>query len=185
MEVVDMSSSNSDSIDQDGVEPSSPRVAGVIQGSTAPDTKLCREVSSNKTPQKAGRSSSQEIASPLPDSNTTLDESELKASCQPPGLVDSSDQLPYSSVKLPGPEGSQEQPILVGLESDGEDSPNDIKSQVIGPAVRTSATGGGIADGTPSSTGAESEPGGSGNPEKCDGGEYRLMRWRGVRHMGV
>ncbi|EDN09666.1 predicted protein [Histoplasma mississippiense (nom. inval.)] len=185
VEVVDMSSSNSDSIDQDGVEPSSPRVAGVIQGSTAPDAKPCREVSSDKTPQKASRSSSQEITSPLPDSNTTMDESEPRASCQPPGLVDFPDKLPYSSAKLPGPEGSQEQPILVDLESDGEDSPNDIKSKIIGPAVRTSATGGGIADSTSSGMGAESEPGTSGNPEKCDGGEHRLMRRRRVRHMGV
>ncbi|QSS56971.1 hypothetical protein I7I53_05341 [Histoplasma capsulatum var. duboisii H88] len=116
-----------------------------------------------------------------------MDESEPRASCQSPGLVDSPDRLPYRSAKLPGPEGSQEQPILVDPESDGEDSPNDTKSEVIGPAVRTGATGGGgIVDGTTSGTGAQSELGTSSNPGKCDGGEHRLTRRRRVpRHMGL
>ncbi|EDN03896.1 predicted protein [Histoplasma mississippiense (nom. inval.)] len=205
VEVVDMSSPNS--TDQGAVEPSSPRTSG-FQGrrpfaredlmgnrqieaatfspsSTAPGPKPCRDASSGKTPQKAGRSSSQEIVSPLPDSNTMLDESEAKASCQPPGLVDSPDQLPYSSAKLPVPEGSQEHPILIDLKSGEKDSPNSIKSKIIGPAVRTSATDRGIADSTSSSTDAESDPGTPGNPGKCDGGEHRPMRRRGVRHMGV
>ncbi|OJD17647.1 hypothetical protein ACJ73_08781 [Blastomyces percursus] len=184
MEEVDMSSSNS--IDQDGIEPSSLRAANMIQGSTAADPKPWREILSGYSPQKADRSSSREITSPLPDNNTTLDRSELRASCQPPGLVDCPDQHLYASAKLPGPEGSQEQTILMDSESDGEDSPNDTKSKIIGPAVRTGATARrGIADGTASSTGAKSELGTSSNPGKCDGGEHRLTKRRRVRHMGV
>ncbi|EDN06496.1 predicted protein [Histoplasma mississippiense (nom. inval.)] len=85
----------------------------------------------------------------------------------------------------PRTSGFQEHPILIDLKSGEKDSPNSIKSKIIGPAVRTSATDRGIADSTSSSTDAESDPGTPGNPGKCDGGEHRPMRRRGVRHMGV
>ncbi|OJD09909.1 hypothetical protein ACJ73_10024 [Blastomyces percursus] len=110
MEVVDMSSR--DSTDRDGgVEPSSARVAGVIQRSTAPDAKLRREASSDRSSQKADRSSLQKITPPLcdrdRDRDPALDECEPEASCPPPGVTGFSDQHPYSLVKLPRSAGCQ------------------------------------------------------------------------------
>ncbi|EER42288.1 conserved hypothetical protein [Histoplasma capsulatum H143] len=67
VEVVDMSSRGF--TDQGGVEPSSPRVrvAGVIQGSAAPDARPRREASSDGPSHKADRSSPQKITPPLSD----------------------------------------------------------------------------------------------------------------------
>ncbi|EDN10996.1 predicted protein [Histoplasma mississippiense (nom. inval.)] len=185
VEVVDMSSRGS--TDQNGVEPSSARVAGVIQRSTAPDVRPRREASSDRSSQKVDRSSPQKIIPPLSasDHDPALDECELEASCPPPGLAGVSDPHPYSVAKLPRSVGCQEQPILVDLESDGENPPNDDESwRTIGLDVRAGATGGGVV-GTPSSPGAKSEPGTPVNPGKRAGEVCRPMGRGRVRHTDV
>ncbi|EDN05426.1 predicted protein [Histoplasma mississippiense (nom. inval.)] len=171
VEVVDMSSRSS--TDRDDVEPSRARVAGVIQGSTAPDARPRREASSDRPSRKADRSSPQKITPPLSDRghDPALDECEPKASCPPPGLFSDATEI--------------KQPILVDLESDGENPPNDDESRrTIGLDVGAGATGGGIV-GTPSSTGAKSEPGTPVSPGKRAGKGCRLMGRGRVRRTDV
>ncbi|KAG5295326.1 hypothetical protein I7I48_12175 [Histoplasma ohiense] len=173
------------STDQNGVEPSSARVAGVIQGSTAPDVRPRLEASSDRSSQKADRSSPQKIIPPLSDSDhdPALDECEPEASCPPPGLAGVSDRHPYRLAKLPRSVGCQEQPILVDLESDGENPPNDDEfRRTIGLNVRAGATGGGVV-GTPSSPEAKPE---SGTPVNPGAGEVCRPIGRGrVRYTDV
>ncbi|EDN11292.1 predicted protein [Histoplasma mississippiense (nom. inval.)] len=185
VEVVDMSSRSS--TDRDDVESSRARVAGAIQGSTAPDARPRREASSDRPSQKADRSSPQKLTPPLSDRDhdPALDECEPKASRPPPGLAGFSDRHPCSLAKLPRSVGCQEQPILVDLESDGENPPNDDESRRrIGLDVRAGATGGGIM-GTSSSPGARSEPGSPASPEKRAGKERRPMGRGRVRRTDV
>ncbi|EEH17296.1 hypothetical protein PABG_07457 [Paracoccidioides brasiliensis Pb03] len=185
VEVVDMSSRSS--TDRDRVEPSSACIAGVIQGSTTPDARPCREASSDRSSQKADRSSPQKITPPLSDSDhdPALDECEPEASCPPPGLAGVSDRHPYSLAKLLRSVGCQEQPILVDLESDGDGPPNDDESwRTIGLDVRAGATGGGVV-GTPSDPGAKSEPRTPVNPGKRAGEVCRPMGRGHVRHTDV
>ncbi|KGQ01888.1 hypothetical protein PAAG_11278 [Paracoccidioides lutzii Pb01] len=185
VEVIDMNSHSS--TDHGDVEPFSTRVAGVIQGSTAPDARPRREASSDRPSHKADRSSPQKITPPLSDSDRdpALDECEPKASGPPPDLAVFSDQRLYSLVKLPRSESRQEQPIAVDLESDGENSPNDGESRrTIGLDMRAGATGGGIVN-TSSSPRAKSEPETPADPGKRDGKERQPMERGRVRRAEV
>ncbi|KKZ66230.1 hypothetical protein EMCG_08047 [[Emmonsia] crescens] len=178
-------SSRNYSTDRDDVEPSSARVAGMIQGSTAPDTRPRREASSDRPSQKADRSSPRKITPPLSDHDPALDECEPKALCPPSGLAGFTIQHPHSFTKLPRSEGRQEQPIVVDLESDGENPPNNDESRrTIGLDVRTGATGRGIM-GTSSTPGAKSVPGTPASPGKCAGEERRPMGRRRLRRTDV